>query len=290
MSEMNDTRASGVDPGRRVILAGIAHDEDRDYEAELTGWLKDQPQEVWLAIARLADWHYIPDVSAWMIDQPECDRAVAAFILWRSNVADQLRASTCLPGFVLHTVLSNYRKGYYRRCELALDPGEVALAAHAYAEALEELTGPPIFLVPKPLIGPFPATGMHAPLVPSKTEDLIETTCEDCGTGSRIAVSALVDLMRLKALESGIDLPIPEPPETPEQLAILQESLIDRDYVWRIYGTPEVYMAAERLHAERLARERADVAEREEGRRDPPWLWAVFCIVSVISALHYLLS
>jgi hypothetical protein len=94
-----------------------------------------------------------------MIDDPDCDIAIAAWIFW-----------ACEPGWYvgdsefkgdlghLQSITANIDRGFYRRSELALNRFEVLHSVHHYADAVRErrLARRPAWMaLPRSLLGPF---------------------------------------------------------------------------------------------------------------------------------------
>ncbi|MBA2398322.1 MAG: hypothetical protein H0V72_06435 [Bradyrhizobium sp.] len=94
-----------------------------------------------------------------MIDDPDCDIAIAAWIFW-----------ACEPGWYagdsefkgdlghLQSITANIDRGFYRRSELALNRFEVLHSVHHYADAVRarRLARRPAWMtLPRSLLGPF---------------------------------------------------------------------------------------------------------------------------------------
>lgn len=66
----------------------------------LIEWLSTEPMAVWLWFAQNANWDTCAPVLSWMIEQPNCDRAVVATIFWLSDplcLAEKLASSEEMP-------------------------------------------------------------------------------------------------------------------------------------------------------------------------------------------------
>ncbi len=58
-------------------------------------WLRTQPQEVWVVASECFNWVDSVRVMHWMIDQPQCDLAVAANIFWLGNPSELSHPEMC---------------------------------------------------------------------------------------------------------------------------------------------------------------------------------------------------
>jgi hypothetical protein len=124
--------------------------EDRNFADDFWSWLKDQPQDAWLLWARTANWDNAEGIFRNMVDDPCCDRALAAWIFWHASNGERIDpADAGLVG----TILRNLARGHYARSELYLDRYELV---HPVQSRLKQLAaGGTTGTVPHALYGPF---------------------------------------------------------------------------------------------------------------------------------------
>jgi Domain of unknown function (DUF4274) len=101
-------------------------DEDEIDNAEaMIDRLTDKDPDVWSEVSRHLNWDNSERVLDWIVSQPQCDKANAAFIFWGANPLWHLpRVGTPehrdYGGFTLiEKILKNWKAGFYRRAELA---------------------------------------------------------------------------------------------------------------------------------------------------------------------------
>jgi hypothetical protein len=148
--------------------AGVAGDDPRSAAAELTDWLAGQRPAVWHALARDyldLDLERGEAVAAWIIDQPACDRATAALILFRLDPAYYLmrqRLELDHPQTIVHpliaAILANLGRGHYRDSLIDEDLAGFGAALAAYRLEIERFAArrrTPAFVLPEALVGPF---------------------------------------------------------------------------------------------------------------------------------------
>ncbi|MEO1143539.1 MAG: DUF4274 domain-containing protein, partial [Pseudomonadota bacterium] len=123
----------------------------------MTGWLKQQPQDSWLIFASSCNFDFADNVLKWMVDQPECDRSVAARILWwLSPSYYHVSGNLKFGGEFVVKIIENYHAGFYRKNELFLDPYELLPEIQCYASDLSKLSEDKLmFTIPDELFGPF---------------------------------------------------------------------------------------------------------------------------------------
>ena len=56
--------------------------DDLPANTAMAEWLAEQPQDVWVSLAGSLNWDNALPTMHWMIEQPSCERAVAAAIFW----------------------------------------------------------------------------------------------------------------------------------------------------------------------------------------------------------------
>jgi hypothetical protein len=136
---------------------------ERDYRAEIEAWLPSQPQGTWLMFLKDTVWDGGEALRQRMIDDPNCDIAIAAWIFWACQPGFYVKRDRNESGFrgdeaLLQTIAANIDRGFYRRSELALSRFEVLHSVHDYAAAVRErrLTFRPAWMtLPRILLGPF---------------------------------------------------------------------------------------------------------------------------------------
>jgi hypothetical protein len=150
--------------------------EDRRYVDDFWAWLKEQPQQAWLYYARCANWDEAERIFIEMVRQPECDRGLASWLFWSSDptyyiangkrpVADRVSAA----------ILDRCEKGGFPNSRLHYGRVEVAFYALRVAEALERLSGPAPFRIPRELCASFDGSNPDLPPFDEETErDLAE--------------------------------------------------------------------------------------------------------------------
>src|SRR4051794_640004 len=57
-------------------------DEEQSSIDSLTAWLSDKSPDDWMRFVKLANLDTCIPVLCWMVEQPRCDRGVAAAIFW----------------------------------------------------------------------------------------------------------------------------------------------------------------------------------------------------------------
>ena len=115
---------------RRTSLA-----ETRSYwrlsrEDALKLRLRRSPPDLWYEIARRADPNHHADLLFWMLNQKQCDFAVAAHILLTGPIRYHIEAQTPLPTHPDETtlwavVLMNWMRGHYRAHDVACDRADL---------------------------------------------------------------------------------------------------------------------------------------------------------------------
>lgn len=143
--------------------------------------LKTAPQDLWLDTIRRASVGIHDDLIYWMLDQAECDFAVAAHAFYRSNPAHHLDNPRPLqlrpaPGQIFAQVLVNWDKGFYRTHALLVEPRD------AYPRAIARLNQKTIarphgslpFTIPTRFLNPVGGEPMTLPehFSPANSESL----------------------------------------------------------------------------------------------------------------------
>jgi len=96
-------------------------------EVKLRRLLRDAPQDLWLDTIRRTRSDAHNDLIYWMLNQPECDFAIAAHAFYRANPALQLENPKPLsvrPGSdnLFAVVLVNWDTGFFRGHTLKVEP------------------------------------------------------------------------------------------------------------------------------------------------------------------------
>jgi len=132
-------------------------DDERDHAQAMIDWLADKDPDVWFAVTQRLNWDSSFRVLDWIISQPGCDKANAAFVFWAAEPLHHLRLiaageTPSSEGFrLLDTVLRNWKAGFYKRAELAWQESRRT----AYRAAVAALPGQRDPLsVPEDLLGP----------------------------------------------------------------------------------------------------------------------------------------
>lgn len=132
-----------------------------DEAAELISWLGGKSPDVWHFVARKINWSGGLRVLDWIVSQPECDKATAAYVFWFTEPEYQLSVMRGA-GYkfniyaLFEKVLANWQSGFYRRQEIALSQDEIGLRVLGLETALANLpAGARPFVLPRDLCGPF---------------------------------------------------------------------------------------------------------------------------------------
>lgn len=94
---------------------------ERDAVAIMIDWLRDQEPAVWHAFVRdYMNWDISRPIGVWVANQPQCDRATAARLLFFGQPGFCLRHHCKLDPAVdpLATVLQNASRGWYQKSSL----------------------------------------------------------------------------------------------------------------------------------------------------------------------------
>ena len=133
---------------------------ERTYLGEIKAWLPSQPQGTWLMVLKNMNWDSMDSLMQFMIDDPDCDIAIAAYIFWACDPGWHVANEGTSSGGAarIARIAANVDRGFYRRSELALNRFEVLHNVHAYAEAVRarRFRGQPARItLPRVLLGPF---------------------------------------------------------------------------------------------------------------------------------------
>ena len=108
------------------MAADEDYDEDEiDHAQAMIDWLADKDTDVWFEVSQHLNWDNSDRVLDWIISQPRCDKANAAFIFWAADPLYHLpRIGTSehwrSEGFeLIEKILKNRKAGFYTRAELA---------------------------------------------------------------------------------------------------------------------------------------------------------------------------
>lgn len=132
----------------------------RDYRAEIEAWLPSQPQGTWLMFLKNSVWDGGEALRMRMIDDPDCDIAIAAWIFWACQPGWHVANESDFKGDEHHirSIVANIDRGFYRRSELTLNRFEVLHSVHEYVDAVRarRLARRPAWMtLPRCLLGPF---------------------------------------------------------------------------------------------------------------------------------------
>jgi hypothetical protein len=100
-------------------------DDETDHAQAMIDWLGDKDPDGWFEVSHHLNWDSSERVLDWIVSQPQCDKANAAFIFWGANPLWYLpRIGTPehrdYGGFALiEKILKNWKAGFYTRAELA---------------------------------------------------------------------------------------------------------------------------------------------------------------------------
>ena len=117
---------------------------ERDYRAEIEAWLPSQPQGTWLMFLKGSVWDGGEALRQRMIDDPDCDIAIASWIFWACQPGFSVANANAFKGHqelredglpledgpLLQRIATNIDRGFYRRSELALNRFEVLNSVH----------------------------------------------------------------------------------------------------------------------------------------------------------------
>ena len=98
--------------------------DDIDRLQAMIDWLADKDPDVWFEVSHCLDWDSAEGVLDWIVSQPQCDKANAAFIFWGADPLWHLpRIGTSEhdpDGFrLIDKILKNWKAGFYTRAEIA---------------------------------------------------------------------------------------------------------------------------------------------------------------------------
>ena len=141
-------------------------DDDRDHQAAMIAWLRDKSPDVWFHVTQVLNWDSSERVLDWVVSQPACDRANAAFIFWNAGPDYHMENYAQRGGVnadgrrMIEKILRNWKTSFYQRAEFALNDD----FRKRYRDALAKLPGGhDPFTIPADLLGPFRG---RAPSVP----------------------------------------------------------------------------------------------------------------------------
>ena len=258
--------------------------DGRDVIQEIIEWLPSQPQDVWLGLARAPNWDNADDLLLWMVNQPQCDLSVAALILWGSDVVHYLREGGLREGTHTHAILTNYEKGFYRTCELALDRMEMIEGPMNYLRYLRDVGGDLPFRVPRAFFGPFEGREPRevTNIEPLAFETLTYYFHPRWGSGSFLKTPE-EHRKHVESRTSHIRPHLTLPPLAPG-FRDSHAHLSDEDYIEALYGTFENYLAAcngGKLPRRPIFIDRSAYSESFDLNKHPILLWT---LVSLLAA------
>ena len=141
-------------------------DDDRDRPQAMIDWLSDKDPDVWFDVTTSLNWDNSERVLAWIVSQPQCDRANAALVFWgcdpeyyARNSADAKPSSD---GFrLLDMVLRNWKSGFYTRAQLGWSEDHQQAR---YRKAIASLPrGVDPLAIPGDLLGPIKGRAPNIP-------------------------------------------------------------------------------------------------------------------------------
>jgi len=152
-----------------------------DSEIRLRRMLKASPQDLWLDTLRRTKNNAHDGLVYWMLNQTECDFAIAAHAFYRSNPAQFLDTPRPLPlrpgpSDVFALVLLNWDTGSYRSHQLQVDviDADPRLISRTRQKAMVHPHGSLPFRIPERLLEPTGGVPMKLPrhLLPDEVPHL----------------------------------------------------------------------------------------------------------------------
>jgi hypothetical protein len=159
---------------------------ERDCGSELKAWLPGQPQDAWFMVVKNMNWDSMDSLTDFMIDDPNCDIAIIAYIFWACDPGWHVVNENSWGGEKrIVRIAANVDKGFYRRSEFALNRFEVLDEVHGYATAVRTCRStrqPPRIRLPRVLLGPF--AGRQPAMVPGNaaTERHLDDNIDGLGS------------------------------------------------------------------------------------------------------------
>ena len=127
----------------------------------LQGILRSAPQDLWLDTIRRTKGNVHRNLVHWMLNQPECDLAVALHAFYRSDPLDRLDNPRPLPAQpdanqIFGQILRNWDTGFYRKHNLRVDlgPAETRLIRRMNQKILAWPRGALPFQIPTEFLAP----------------------------------------------------------------------------------------------------------------------------------------
>ena len=170
----------------------------------MIGILAQQPPRAWHQFAvHWMNWDFAVPVGLWIVQQPECDLATAAYFLWAHDPAScfhelikkgfdlsrkVVREDEETYGYVddtgiIFTVLENWERGFYRTNRLQLLEGDAASYSAAYRAMVAEHGFDP-FGVATAFDGPFVGErSRFEPIFDPRDNMLTYATIQTLGSG-----------------------------------------------------------------------------------------------------------
>ena len=138
--------------------------------AALKRILKSAPQDLWLDTIRRADIKTHGELICWMLDQTECDFAVAVHGFYHSDPAYHLDNPKPLPprsapGQIFAQVLINWDKGYYRsqKLQVQMRDAHPRVIAKINQKSMARPRGSLPFTIPARLLNPSGGEPLNLP-------------------------------------------------------------------------------------------------------------------------------
>jgi hypothetical protein len=267
-------------PFPKTYDGSVADTENRKYVEDMWTWLKGQPQDAWLLFARLANWDNAEPIFEAMLNDPKCDRSVAAFIFWTADPGNSVSNSRNFgDGDLVHTAISRASRGAFKNGELYLDRYDVAHLVHGYIAAVRQRGGNLLFQIPDVFFGPFHGREASLPkLYDSETEAELKDVFNNIDGWLPRS-----EMEFRNAERAGGNLWLDEVLDLPEHSEAEQKRVASLSEIQRlesIYGTQSAYNNA-------LKKVLPDRSNRKQG----PVFWLLaFAVVSIGGAFigHYL--
>jgi hypothetical protein len=221
-------------------------DDDRDPDLpadQADNWavLRELPQDVWLLLIRHINWDGAATLLENMVDDPRCDRAVAAFLFWEGVPSwDRDESSR---GRLTWRIAENAARGFYQSAELWLDRAEIGGYAQLTLTEWKRAGGrPSVYPFPRVVCGPF---GTRRARLPADLSPETERALESIFLGQAQGLIRSEDEHRPcdtgSAHVAALDLP-----ELPDDPLSAFAGLDDLAFIEAMFGDNEAFNRRER--------------------------------------------
>lgn len=148
------------------MSANAGHDDNVDHAQAMIDWLSDKGPDVWFEVTQHLNWDSAERVLDWIVSQPDCDRANAAYIFWGTDPLYYIR--TLATGAaredgdlkLARKIIRQWNDGFYKRAELSSSDDHRA----SYLKTVDDLPDRRDRLgVPQSLLGPLPGRDTQVP-------------------------------------------------------------------------------------------------------------------------------